>query len=303
MEPLRAVEQRGGVARWAELQRVGVSREALLAAVHRGELVRPHRGCYSLPGADRERVLASVFRATPTCLTWCASHGLPLLTEDERIHLGVPQPRALGDPRSRPVDEVVIHRHLPTRGALARQHLDIVGLCTTPLEQVALWDAAINRGLVRSEESLLLTRGTEQRRSRVIGAIDGRAQSPLETVARVALREAGFSVTPQVLLPGVGRVDLLVEGRVVVETDGYAFHHDREQFARDRKRDRALELSGYAVLRYTSADVLQSASGVVDDVIGVMWRRGWLTPTVRTNLDAAARVSRFGWRDRPGCCG
>jgi very-short-patch-repair endonuclease len=41
------------------------------------------------------------------------------------------------------------------------------------------------------------------------------------------------------------------EQRLVVELDGYWFHHTRSAFERDRVRDSALQLAGYRVVRIT----------------------------------------------------
>lgn len=41
----------------------------------------------------------------------------------------------------------------------------------------------------------------------------------------------------------------------MVEADGWGFHKTRSAFQRDRTRDRALQLAGYRVLRFTYADV------------------------------------------------
>jgi very-short-patch-repair endonuclease len=42
---------------------------------------------------------------------------------------------------------------------------------------------------------------------------------------------------------------------LIVELDGYASHGTSAQFQADRARDRAAQLAGYLVLRYTSADL------------------------------------------------
>jgi very-short-patch-repair endonuclease len=51
------------------------------------------------------------------------------------------------------------------------------------------------------------------------------------------------------------------EQRLVVELDGYAFHHDRAAFERDRTRDATLQLAGYRVLRVTRAASRESPPG------------------------------------------
>ncbi|WP_084075187.1 type IV toxin-antitoxin system AbiEi family antitoxin domain-containing protein [Demequina sp. NBRC 110052] len=295
MDPIDALRRFGGVARWTELERAGVRRGALLSASHRGTVVRPHRGCFALPNAKRAAVLATIFRAQPTCVTWCESVGLQMEQKPTLAHLGVPQSRGLGEARSRPTSEVVLHRHGSYDWMLALEHLDIAAQCTSPVQQVALLDEALRRGLITPPELERLQHGSTWRRSWVRHHVDLRAGSMQETVARVELREAGFLVQPQALISDVGSVDLLVEGSVVVETDGYAYHSDRRAFAADRDRDRRLHVLGFQVLRYTQADVLHHADQMVADVTALLWRQRRLTDSVRTRIDAAARVSHRDW--------
>jgi very-short-patch-repair endonuclease len=70
---------------------------------------------------------------------------------------------------------------------------------------------------------------------------------------------------------GRPRVDLLwLDGRVVVELDGYADHGLREAFERDRHRDYELMISGFQVLRITNDEVqrdLEAAVGKIRDVV------------------------------------
>lgn len=42
---------------------------------------------------------------------------------------------------------------------------------------------------------------------------------------------------------------------LVIECDGHEFHARREHMARDRKRDRDLQLDGYTVLRFTGSQI------------------------------------------------
>ncbi|MET3811331.1 hypothetical protein [Arthrobacter sp. UYEF3] len=57
----------------------------------------------------------------------------------------------------------------------------------------------------------------------VLGGVDRGADSLLETLARTYFRQAGIRVQTQVCIDGVGYVDLLLEGRLIVEPDGR--HH------------------------------------------------------------------------------
>jgi very-short-patch-repair endonuclease len=91
---------------------------------------------------------------------------------------------------------------------------------------------------------------------RTVGLINPLSQSIIETVARFHLLGAGLTVQTQVYRPGVGRLDLFVEGRLGVEVDGRQFHSGREEFAEDRRRWNLLTVEGTRVLRVTYAMVV-----------------------------------------------
>lgn len=54
--------------------------------------------------------------------------------------------------------------------------------------------------------------------------------------------------------------------RLVVELDGHAFHHTRAAFERDRRRDAALALAGYRVVRFTWLRIAREPAAVADVV-------------------------------------
>lgn len=279
MDPCMVLSAVGGVARWTELEKLGVARRHLLDAVAAGDVLRPHRGCYCLPGTPRHDVLAVIFRAHRGCLTRCIEAGLPVYPAPDTIHLCVPQSRGLGLERLRPTNEVVLHRHL-RRDSLAA-HIDLAALCVGPLQQLVLVDAALRKGAMTRAALAGFRFGTEARREWLKRRCDGRAQSMAETFARVHLIEAGLSLTPQQWFDRVGLVDLLVEGRVVVELDGKSYHSDAEAFGRDRDRDRILAVQDIRTLRYTFFDAIERPQEIVRDVEAVLWRMGAMPPLLR----------------------
>jgi hypothetical protein len=59
------------------------------------------------------------------------------------------------------------------------------------------------------------------------------------------------------------RVDFLwPEQRLVVETDGWVTHRTRAAFEEDRRRDQALAVAGYRVIRFTHRQVVDGAADV-----------------------------------------
>ncbi len=62
-------------------------------------------------------------------------------------------------------------------------------------------------------------------------------------------------------------VDVLFrDAKVVIEVDGFAFHSDAEVFQRDRKRQNAIALAGYQVLRFTWLDLVEYPERVIAEI-------------------------------------
>ncbi len=294
MQPVPVLRDLGGVARWKQLAEIGVTHPTLSAAVARGEIRRVHRGCYALPGVPRDQIAATIFRGTPTCVSYAQQEGLPVYQGAALTHLQVPQSRGLGTVRRRPADRVVLHRIDLPMYPHPISHLDLTHHCVGVREQLAILDGALNGGLIQPRDLELLSGGTSARREWLRRHADPRSQSLSETCARVELMEAGFNVVPQFQLDAVGRVDFLVEGVLVIEIDSQAHHSGEIARARDGDRDRASTTQGYLHLRYMFHDVLEKPHEMVSDVIATLMRFGHFTPELRTRIEAASRVS--GWR-------
>jgi len=68
-----------------------------------------------------------------------------------------------------------------------------------------------------------------------------------------ALRAAGLSIACNVFVDNL-EVDVIVEGHLVIEVDGY-HHYARNNMRRDASKDDRLLLAGYRLLRIRNADV------------------------------------------------
>lgn len=121
--------------------------------------------------------------------------------------------------------------------------------------------------------SFLLERLEGDRNGPARAALDlvtGCADSAIEVVARILFRGAGFHVETQVPIEGVGRVDFLLEGFLVVEVDGAAYHSDRHALRRDLIRNNRTIAGGYLVLRYSYEDIMFHPQDVLSEVRGVL---------------------------------
>ena len=276
-ELLAAVRGCYGAVRMRDLEPTRTQRRHIASLVRVGELIAYEHGVVGIPGAERAVVLARIHGGLLTCQAAMRYYGLPVAHGAEQVHLVVSD-----SGRFAAVGREVIHvdrsqgSASPTRfpvqalpEALARFlrcHLQD----DSPL--IAL-DAALHDERVTADQVRDLLRGPGSARAlaRLDRASD-RARSPLETLARMDLELAGLSFEDGVEIEGVGEVDLVIEGWVVVELDGYTYHCDEYQFGLDRWRDRRLVARGFLPLRFTRKDVY--AHQVVPDVQMVLRRWG-----------------------------
>lgn len=113
----------------------------------------------------------------------------------------------------------------------------------------------LNRGLMTRSQLLDALAVLPQTHRDLLALADGAAQSGLETKVRLGLRSRRVKVRSQVWISGLGRVDLLVGDRLIIEVDGYQTHGSPARFQEDRRRDREAALQGYLVLRFTYWDI------------------------------------------------
>jgi very-short-patch-repair endonuclease len=259
VDAVEQVRRRGGVARRSTLPRRQVE-----AAVAAGRLVVPRSGLVATPDLPAAVLLAVGLGGAVSCGAAARLLGLQMLDEPGETHVTVRRNLAVRPPRGVRVHrrDVPSHEYLTS---LARTAADCAR-CLSELDALVVLDQAMAAGVTRAELfELLGGRGSAAARQLVLLA-NGSAGSPGETAARLACVRAGLSVECQVPIPGVGWVDLVVEGRVIVEIDGLAYHSDGRQFALDRRRDAAAQLQGYRVLRFTWLDAVRRPEYLVTTI-------------------------------------
>ncbi|MCU1547070.1 MAG: hypothetical protein JWO29_21, partial [Arthrobacter sp.] len=216
-----------GVARAKHLAAANVSDFQLKSAVASGAVSRVARGVYAVPGADAQLVSIRSLPAEPACVTAAHFRGLWVLDAP-----GVPHV-ALTHSRSYP--GFVCHRSAaaPTLMDSVVQSLR----CLPELDGLVIAESAVVlKELPLSGLRQRLDGRNDARERRIVAGIVPQSQSIIECMARYLLRRAGFHVESQVNIPGMGHLDLMVDGRLGIETDGAGFHMDRASFEEDRRR-------------------------------------------------------------------
>ena len=213
-----------------------------------------------------DEVRAFVYNACISCVSAAQIYELPILMEErpQKTHLSVSYNRGMHPSKLRRFDDVCVHREQFLSDEERRTHVASIGtvlervLVCMPLKvSLPMLDAARNRGLY--DVSTLTMPSTGSRLPHLIEALSlssDRARSILETVARLQLIDMGLTPQVGVWIEGVGEVDMIILGFIVIEVDGWAFHSSKEQREKDLKRDRELLRRGYVVLRFTYDDVM-----------------------------------------------
>lgn len=271
MDPAAELSRFGGVAPTRTLRQQGFSRRALDHAVSSGAINKVRRGVLALPGAPPDFVAAVNHNGRLTCISAAGHYGLWCLDAAGPLHLSCPDGGS------------GIHVNHRALSVTPHPWLPLVGLgdvllhalrCRPVHEAVVMVESAVRRG--DTVLSFLFDRLDGDRNGKAREAlrlVTGCAESPIEVVARLLFTAAGFHVQTQVRINGVGRVDFLLDGFLVVEIDGAAFHSDRKALRRDHRRNNATLLSGYVILRYGYEDVMFEQEAMLDQIRSAL-RRG-----------------------------
>jgi very-short-patch-repair endonuclease len=271
---VEALTALGGAAYWRQLRQAGVTWYALWRALQAGEVTRLRRGTYALTGLDSPVVSAIALGGLLACTSAAVALGLPVLVP-HGVHVVVPRGWSHA---CRPGTRV--HRRnlgAGDRAGITTSLLRTVLDCARELplrEAVVICDAALRAGLEMSElqEAALSVRGPRSGAvRRVVEVADGRSESAIESCLRLLVLPLA-AVRSQVHIAGVGRVDLLVDGWLVLEADGFEFHRDRASYRNDRRRHNALVAAGYTVLRFTYEDVVHDEERVLETIRAVLAR-------------------------------
>ncbi len=262
VEAREAVASYGGAARWKRLLDRGVSDGRLRAAVRSGDLVRSG-SVFALPDASSDVLIAAQLGGRLTCASAATRLGLDVLKHPDKAHVAVARNS------SRTHDGAIVHRTGHAQGWLVTVPEALVHAlgCLPPVDALVMVDSALRGKHTSIPELRERIIGPDSvRRRGLLDHADAKAGSVTETVARLAIRSAGLAVQSQVYIPDVGRVDLLIDGWLVIEIDGYAHHSSREQFRNDRRRANLLSEKGLVLLRFSYEDVMHRCAQMVAQI-------------------------------------
>jgi Protein of unknown function (DUF559) len=278
-------------------QATGISPALMRSLVRSGRLVRMRQGVYATKramdwaGVDPVRAHVLTVRAAKATVGGNAVasyhsaallHRLSLLKPAPAGAVALTLPLAKRWNRARPAAVVFHASDLPPRHVTRLHNLPVTTAARTVvdlartlpfMDAVVVADSALNEEkttkpeLHRALEESAGWPGVKQAR-RVIDFADERAESPLESAARVVFEQSGLEPPElQATIHGPDfalRVDFRWQGqKVIAEADGLVKYDDREDLLAERERDHLLREAGYTVVHFTWPELFQKPDVVI----------------------------------------
>lgn len=235
-------------------------REGLVADLAGWQLLMTSRGCFTGLTALHVRGIA-----VPPLPAGCPVF-MALGKED-------PRPQRAGVVTSRHIRPVEHEEIDGLRVATLPEALVAAARWVGLVDLVVMVDAALHAGDV-SPGDLVTVADTRRPGAaalrRALEHVDGRSESPFETLLRLLHRSCDVEVEPQWVLRDeagveVARADLRVCGTTSLhEYDGDT-HEEASRRVRDRRRDRRIDRAGHVRRGYTSGDLLGRAVTILED--------------------------------------
>ncbi|MFV8049248.1 DUF559 domain-containing protein [Mycobacterium sp. 48b] len=286
-----------GVITLAQAKQAGLSQDAVNRRVTSGRWLRCSRGVYfadDRPFTDAARTRAAVWSlgssATASGLAAAWWHGVTKYAP-ETIEVTVPK---VSNFRRRHAVRIR-RRDLDPHDVVERRGLRVTALALTVVEAAArrgggakLMDSALQRhtqlrDLWRAHLRNTGRHGSPAARRLLLAAADG-ARSEAERRLIKLLREAQMTGWRANYRLGRYVIDVAFPAnKIAIETDGWAFHSDQEDFQHDRVRQNEIALMGWQVLRFTWLDLTEYPQRVIAEIRFAIECRSGASASFRTD--------------------
>ncbi len=263
----------GPVCTVSQLERAGWGERRRSALVRSGHLVRVRRGYYALPTTPAPVLEAVRMGGRLGCISAARELGV-WAAEADTTHIALDPHASRVRWSGRPAVVHWVHTVDDRRASIhcvsIIDALVQIVRCQPGYVAVASIDSALNLGLIDQDDLRVIATALPLALRGCVSRADHRSMSGLETIVRLLALDAGLHVEPHVRFAGVGVTDLVIEGCVVVETDGRDFHETTEFQRRDFARDAALVRHGYTVLRFNYRQVVHESSDVLATIVSAL---------------------------------
>ncbi|OZB77591.1 MAG: hypothetical protein B7X41_20845 [Microbacterium sp. 14-71-5] len=272
LDPSTTLDRLGGIARGAQLQRLGLSRRALADAVAQGRIRRIRSGVFAVPALSAAVAVAAAHGGASTCGAALRHHGVWVLDDPGAPHVWLGR-----NGRSHPHPGCVCVAHFfegPTRFGVVDVETALLHLyrCVGDEAFFASFESAWRRGLLSRAARNRIRDALPDIARWLVDIARGDADSGLESLLRLRLHLLGIRLDCQVRIRGVGEVDFVIAGRLILEADGKENHDGRSARHKDLVRDAAASRLGYETLRFDYAQILYDWPTVQAAILAALTR-------------------------------
>ena len=279
------VKRQNGLITRQQAIHAGITADALRGLRARGEwttvLPQVYRVVESHPTPESRLRAVSLWAGHPACVSGiAAAYWWGLVTVPPHpVEITIPRTRRL---RPRP-QAVIKRRFLPPEDRAVLRDVAVTGLPLTALHAAVALGSAGPQMLDRALQTRVRFAEVRAAHYRNLGchgshdagllliAAGDRAAAQSERRFISLMRQSGIGGWRANHLVRVGPLSrtcdfVFVRERVIVEIDGWAWHHTPDRFNADRFKQNALTNGGWRVLRFTWLDLTQRPEYVVGEV-------------------------------------
>ena len=263
-----------GIFSHRQLATNGWTKYAINAALNSGRLKRVTRGWYATASADLNVIRSLTHHGRLGCLSGCRFYGLwTPPTQALHVVYGSNQHPKHGKGilfhytnHAKPCAPIwslldcldqVLHRH-------------------STEEALIVLESAVNLGLITITDARRICYARPTYGKPALRYLN-RAESGSETRVRLFFQQRKVKVTPQVEIPGLGRVDMVVGDRLIIECDSQTYHSSPAQQERDRARDLIARDLGYDTIRLSYHQIWTTWETTQQSLLRELRRRRHLT--------------------------
>lgn len=272
LDPHSLLAALGGVARGTTLQKYGVSRQRLAKAVKTGHIQRLRPGLFATSAVRGDIRVAALHGGALTCALALRAHGVWVLNTTVSPHVWVGRRGRVLEHSGCQCTSHFFRGEVPLGVVDPETALIQLYRCEGDESFFASLESALNLRMVSRASRMRIRDALPASARWLVDFARADAQSGLESLLRLRLHVLGILLACQVDVADVGRVDFVVDGRLIIEVDGKENHTGAEKRHKDLMRDARASAAGFETLHFSYAQVIHAWPTVQAAIVGALAR-------------------------------
>lgn len=244
------------VARGRRLQKYGITRQSLAVDVKAGRIRRLRSGVFAANSLSPEVATAAMHGGALTCQAALRQYGVWTLEPAPGAHVWMGANGRIHPHAGCVCTAHFFHGRTQLGIADVATALMHTYLCAGEEAFFVSFESAWNMGLLPPAARAEIRTALPAHARWLADLARGDSESGLESLIRLRLHIIGILVDCQVEIGGVGRVDFVIDSRLIIEADGRDNHSSADHRHRDLMRDAAASRLGYETLRFDYAQIV-----------------------------------------------